>query len=105
MFGLRDCFGTVACASFGHARIVTVERLDPRVVALVRAATDRRSSYAEIWRRVRPRLERRGLAVPSYDTVRLLVREERARRAPPPEPGSGVIVEPFAGRVTIRDWQ
>jgi hypothetical protein len=83
---------------------MAVERLDPRVLAVVRVATDRRSSYAAIWRRVRPQLERRGLAVPSYDTIRLLVREERARRAAT-EPGSaGVEIDWVSGRVRIRDW-
>jgi hypothetical protein len=78
-----------------------VERLDPRVVAVIRSLADRRSSYAEIWRCLRPALERRGLACPSYDRVRLLVREERARRALPPGPGAGVHVDLATGHISI----
>jgi hypothetical protein len=83
---------------------MAVERLDPRVLEVVRAATDRYSTYAAIWRRVRPRLERRGLAVPSYDTIRLLVREVRARRAASPPGSAGVEIDLISGRVRIRDW-
>jgi hypothetical protein len=83
---------------------MAVERLDPRVLEVVRAATDRYSTYAAIWRRVRPQLERHALAVPSYDTIRLLAREERARRAGR-EPGSaGIELDLVSGRVRIRDW-
>jgi hypothetical protein len=76
-----------------------VERLDPRVVSLVAAAVDDRSGYAEIWRRVRPQLERRALACPSYGSVRKIVRDERHRRAHPPEPNVPVRVDLVAGRI------
>lgn len=92
--------------AFGrHAWSIAVERLDPRVVAVIRAATDERSPYAEIWRRVRPQLERRGLACPSYDAVRKLVRTERAERAARGgetlEFGWGGRIQPWSGRVSI----
>jgi hypothetical protein len=79
-----------------------VERLDPRVVAVVRAVADRDSAHAEIWRRARPILEARGLGCPSYGAVRRLVVAERHRRAQGRRPGdAGVHVDPLAGRIWI----
>jgi hypothetical protein len=85
-----------------HAVRVPVERLDPKVVAVIRSLTDRGSPYAEIWRRARPALERRGLACPGYGAVRRVVREERYRLDhPTKEPGAGVHVEWSTGHISI----
>jgi hypothetical protein len=81
------------------ASSVAVARLDPRVVAAIRSATDDSSSFAEIWRRVRPVLERRGLACPGYGAVRRIVRDERFRRSHPPDPIGPVRVDLVAGRI------
>jgi hypothetical protein len=82
---------------------VPVERLDPQTVELIRALVDRRSPYAEIWRRARPLLERRGLPTPSYPSVRRIVREERAtrRKWDGTISSGGVTIEIGTGRIRI----
>jgi hypothetical protein len=102
MFRSCHATGTNACAFVGKAEVVPVERLDPRVVAVIRSLTDRTSPYAEIWRRARPVLERRGLACPGYGAVRRIVREERYRLEHPPRfGGAGVHVELSTGHISI----
>jgi len=58
-------------------------RLDSRLIAAARRLDDDTQSIAEIHRRVGTVAGHLGLAQPSYQRVRLLVREIRAGRAAP----------------------
>ena len=81
---------------------MTVPPLDPRAAARIRQLARGDLPYAEIWRRVRPEFERRGLPVPSYGTVRRLVRDERHRLAHAPESEIPVEVQLYPGRIIVR---
>jgi hypothetical protein len=73
---------------------------------LRRAATrldDRRQPIAETWRKVGRRAEALGLPHPGYDTIRLIVREHRQRRAEIHELLEPVISDLAQGRVTAWD--
>jgi hypothetical protein len=82
---------------------VAVEPLDPRVVAVILSLADRSSPYAEVWRRARPLLERRGLPCPSYGSVRRVVREARATRREwdGTISSGGVTIEVATGHIRI----
>jgi len=58
-------------------------RLDARLIAAVGRLDDGRQPVADIHRRLGVVAEHLGLAQPSYQRVRLLVRELRAGRAVP----------------------
>jgi hypothetical protein len=79
--------------------VVSIPPLDPRVVAEIRRLARDDLSYAEIWRRLRPRVERWGLRCPSYDAVRVLAIDERRLRARPAESTAPVRANLWAGRV------
>jgi len=57
-------------------------RLDPRLLRAVAELDDRRSSIAEVRRRVGAVAVALDLPRPSYETVRQLVHEQRLRRGP-----------------------
>lgn len=79
--------------------MVSIPPLDPLVAAEIRQLARGDLSYAEIWRRLRPRVEQRGLRCPSYDAVRVLAIEERRLRARPVESPAPVKANLWAGRV------
>jgi hypothetical protein len=56
-------------------------RLSPRLLAALERIDDGRLPIAELRRRVGTEAERLGLARPSYERVRILAHETRARRA------------------------
>ena len=70
-------------------------RLDARLIAAVRRLDDGAQPIAEIHRRLGAVAEKLGLAQPSYQRVRLLVRELRSARA---EPGVGEVLLDIALR-------
>lgn len=78
---------------------MSIPPLDPLVAAEIRQLARGDLSYAEIWRRLRPRVERRGLPCPSYDAVRVIAAEERRSRARPVESTIPVRANLWAGRV------
>lgn len=78
---------------------MSIPPLDPLVAAEIRQLARGDLSYAEIWRRLRPRVERRGLPCPSYDTVRVIAAEERRSRARPVESTIPVRANLWAGRI------
>jgi hypothetical protein len=63
--------------------VVSAPRLSPRLLDVLRRVDDGRRPIAEVWREVGAAAERLGLPRPSYERVRLLVKEERRRRAVP----------------------
>ena len=58
-------------------------RVDSRLVAALRRLEDGKETVAEVHRRLGAVAEHLGLAQPSYQCVRLIVRELRAGRARP----------------------
>jgi hypothetical protein len=58
-------------------------RLSPRLLAALERIDDGKLPIAELRRRVGTEAERLGLARPSYERVRILAHEHRARRARP----------------------
>lgn len=56
-------------------------RLSPRLVAAIERHDDGTRAVAEVWRDVCTTAEGLGLVRPSYERVRSLVKEHRARRA------------------------
>lgn len=81
---------------------MAVPPLDPFVASEIRRLARRELPYAELWRLLRPRVERRGLRCPSYESVRSIAREERRLRARPKEPVGPLEANLWAGRVWIR---
>jgi hypothetical protein len=61
--------------------VATSPRIDPRLIAATYALDDGRRPYAETCRRVGAIAEQLGLPRPSYDTIRVLLRIDRADRA------------------------
>jgi hypothetical protein len=80
---------------------------DPRIAVLVGALDHDDASMAETWRQVGRAAERLGLARPSYQHVRRLVRIERLRRAVQGEIRdvlAGTVSSLAAGRVPSAVW-
>jgi hypothetical protein len=78
-------------------------RLDTRLRNAATRLDDRRESMAETWRRVGRTADRLGLPRPSYDTIRLIVREHRRRRAEVDELLEPVVADLLQGRVSAWD--
>jgi hypothetical protein len=81
----------------------TSPRLDARLRLAATRLDDPRLPVAETWRKVGLRAEELGLPRPGYDTVRLIVRDHRRRRAEIRELLEPVISDFVQGRVTAWD--
>jgi hypothetical protein len=66
---------------------------------------DGASPYAETWRKVGLAAEELGLPRPGYDTIRLLVRDHRRRRAEARRLLEPVVGDLLQGRVSAWDLQ
>jgi hypothetical protein len=83
----------------------TSPRLDRRLRQAVTSLDDGTSPYAETWRKVGLTAEELGLPRPGYDTIRLLVRDHRRRRAEIRRLLEPVVGDLLQGRVSAWDLQ
>ena len=81
----------------------TSPRLDKRLRAAARKLDDHRTPVAETWRRVGAKADELGLPRPGYDTIRLIVRDHRQRRAEVKRLLDPVVSDLLQGRVTTWD--
>jgi hypothetical protein len=84
---------------------VSSPRLDGRLRQAVRRLDDRQASIAETWRKVSSLADDLGCTRPGYDTIRLIVREQRARQSEVHELLEPVIADFLQGRVSAWDVQ
>lgn len=66
---------------------------------------DPEQPIAETWRRVGRKAEKLGLPRPGYDTIRLLVRDDRRRRALQRALLDPVVADLLQGRLSAWDLQ
>jgi hypothetical protein len=83
----------------------TSPRLDQRLRSAASDLDDSSLPVAETWRRVGRRAEELGLPRPGYDTIRLIVRDHRRRRADVGRLLEPVLSDLLQGRVTAWDLQ
>jgi hypothetical protein len=82
---------------------VSSPRLDERLRSAARKLDDREQSMAETWRRVSAHAEDIGCTRPGYDTIRLLVRDNRKRQQDVRELLEPVVADFLQGRVSAWD--
>jgi hypothetical protein len=78
-------------------------RLDPRLRRAAPRLDDPRESIAETWRKVGRKADELALPRPGYDTVRLIVRDHRRRRAAVRELLEPVLADVLQGRISAWD--
>jgi hypothetical protein len=83
----------------------TSPRLDRRLREAAVALDDSRLPVAETWRRVGREADELGLPRPGYDTIRLIVRDHRRRRAEIRRLLDPVVGDLLQGRVSVWDLQ
>jgi hypothetical protein len=81
----------------------TSPRLDRRLRRAAVRLDDAEQPIAETWRRIGALAEELGCPRPGYDTIRLIVREHRRRRAEVHELLQPVISDLLQGRVSAWD--
>lgn len=83
----------------------TSPRLDARLRAAAVALDDSQHPVAETWRKVNLLAEELRLPRPGYDTIRLIVREHRRRRAEIRELLDPVVADLLQGRLSPWDFE
>jgi hypothetical protein len=83
----------------------TSPRLDRRLRAAAVALDDSTLPVAETWRKVGLAAEELGLPRPGYDTIRLIVRADRSRRAEVGRLLEPVVGDLLQGRLSVWDLQ
>jgi hypothetical protein len=82
---------------------VASPRLDRRLLQAARKVDRADDSMAETWRKVGRIAWKLGLPRPSYETIRIIVREHRRRRAEVHELLQPVLADLMQGRVSAWD--
>jgi hypothetical protein len=83
----------------------TSPRLDGRLRKAAVAVDDSSVPYAETWRKVGDEADELGLPRPGYDTIRLIVRDHRRRRAEVRRLLEPVVGDLLQGRLSVWDLQ
>jgi hypothetical protein len=86
-----------------HSVTASSPRLDSRLRAAAAALDDADHPVAETWRKVGELAVGLGLPRPGYDTIRLVVRSERRRRAERREALEPVLADLVQGRLSPWD--